>query len=64
MPQYHVGHLARADAIEALERELPGITLVGNALRGVGIPDTIRYAEAKVDRDVLAGERSAPLEAR
>ena len=62
MPQYHVGHLARAGAIEAMERELESVTLAGNALRGVGIPDTIRYAESKVDRDVVAGERGATLE--
>ncbi len=46
MPQYTVGHLARVEAIEALQRELPGLFVIGNALRGVGIPDTVRYAEA------------------
>lgn len=45
MPQYLLGHLARAEAIEAMQRELPGLRVAGNALRGVGIPDTIRYAE-------------------
>lgn len=55
MPQYHLGHRERADAIEAMEKELSGLVLAGNALRGVGIPDTIRYAEEKVDRAILAG---------
>ncbi|HJL16387.1 MAG TPA: protoporphyrinogen oxidase [Sandaracinaceae bacterium LLY-WYZ-13_1] len=50
MPQYQVGHLARVDAIEAMQRDLPGLDLAGNAYRGVGIPDTIRYAEAVADR--------------
>ena len=45
MPQYTLGHLARAEAIESMLRELPGIHVAGNVLRGVGIPDTIRYAE-------------------
>lgn len=55
MPQYQLGHLARADAIERMEAEVDGLTLVGNALRGVGVPDTIRYAEEKVER-ALSGE--------
>ncbi len=50
MPQYQVGHLARVDAIEAMERELPRFALAGNAFRGVGIPDTIAYAEAIAER--------------
>jgi oxygen-dependent protoporphyrinogen oxidase len=45
MPQYHLGHLARVEAVDAMERELPGLALAGNALHGVGIPDTIRRAE-------------------
>lgn len=45
MPQYQLGHLARVEAIEAMQRELPCLFIAGNALRGVGIPDTIAYAE-------------------
>lgn len=45
MPQYTLGHLARVEAIEAMQRDLPGLFLTGNAFRGVGIPDTVRYAE-------------------
>jgi oxygen-dependent protoporphyrinogen oxidase len=54
MPQYQLGHRARADAIEAMQRELPGLRLAGNAYRGVGIPDTIRYAETVAD-ELLEG---------
>jgi len=45
MPQYEVGHLARIEEIENLVRELPRITLAGNAYRGAGIPDCIRSGE-------------------
>jgi oxygen-dependent protoporphyrinogen oxidase len=40
-PQYDVGHLERADCLEALAAELPGLYLTGSAYRGVGIPDCI-----------------------
>ena len=44
LPQYAVGHLER---IATLDRELaavPGLYLLGNGLRGVGLPDLIREA--------------------
>ncbi|MEZ6133264.1 MAG: FAD-dependent oxidoreductase, partial [Planctomycetaceae bacterium] len=41
MPQYHVGHLARVEQIERLSSQHPGLSLAGNAYRGVGIPDSI-----------------------
>jgi oxygen-dependent protoporphyrinogen oxidase len=42
MPQYEVGHLGRVDAIE---RSLPpGMFVVGNAYRGVGVADTVHGA--------------------
>lgn len=50
MPQYHLGHGSRVDAIESMERDLSGVFFTGNAYRGVGIPDTIRHAESVVDR--------------
>jgi oxygen-dependent protoporphyrinogen oxidase len=56
MPQYHVGHLALAASVDAMERELPGLGLAGNALFGVGMPDTIRRAEDVAAR--LLGEAS------
>lgn len=45
MPQYEVGHLDRVASIEKSVRELPSLTLAGNAYRGAGIPDCIRSGE-------------------
>jgi len=42
MPQYHVGHLDRIDAIEAKLNAVPTLALAGNAYRGVGIPICVR----------------------
>ncbi len=50
MPQYHVGHLARVEAIEQCVRRHPGFALVGGAYRGVGIADCVRSGEAAVER--------------
>jgi oxygen-dependent protoporphyrinogen oxidase len=55
MPQYLVGHLQRVAAIEAMALE-HDVMLTGNAYRGVGIPDTVRYAESVAER-VLASQR-------
>ena len=44
LPQYAVGHLDRASELEARLAVLPGLTLLGNALHGVGLPDLIRDA--------------------
>lgn len=49
MPQYEVGHLDRIAAIENTVRELPGLTLAGNAYRGTGIPDCIRSGETAAE---------------
>jgi oxygen-dependent protoporphyrinogen oxidase len=46
LPQYHVGHAARLEAIAARLAESPGIYLTGNAYRGVGINDLTRDARA------------------
>jgi oxygen-dependent protoporphyrinogen oxidase len=51
MPQYEVGHLERVTAIEAALP--PGIFVVGNAYRGVGVADTVRGAGEVAER-VLA----------
>ena len=54
LPQYTVGHLERLRAVEERLKSWPGLFLVGNAYRGVGVPD--RIAEAKeVAKHVLAG---------
>jgi len=42
MAQYGVGHLERLERIERLRKQLPGLTLAGNAYRGIGVPDCVR----------------------
>lgn len=54
MPQYSVGHLARAHAIDVLIASQPGLALAGNALHGVGIPDAVREGEQAAER-ILGG---------
>ena len=49
MPQYQVGHLARADAIESAARRHPPLALAGAAYRGVGISDCVRSGEAAAE---------------
>jgi oxygen-dependent protoporphyrinogen oxidase len=46
LPQYAVGHVQRIAELDTLVAQLPGIKLIGNAYRGVGIPDVIRDARA------------------
>ncbi len=50
MPQYHVGHLQRVEAIERLAAQHPRLALAGNALRGVGLPDCIHSGEDAAER--------------
>jgi oxygen-dependent protoporphyrinogen oxidase len=45
MPQYHVGHLARVEAIEGCLRAHPGLAVAGGAYHGVGIADCVRSGE-------------------
>lgn len=44
MPQYHVGHTRRVEQIEQSIGELPHLSLINNALHGVGIAPVIRAA--------------------
>jgi oxygen-dependent protoporphyrinogen oxidase len=46
LPQYEVGHLERMTELAALVDEKPGLWLLGNAYRGVGLPDLIRDSRA------------------
>lgn len=46
LPQYEVGHLERIAAFEARVAAMPGLRCVGNAYRGVGLPDLIRDGRA------------------
>jgi oxygen-dependent protoporphyrinogen oxidase len=46
LPQYHVGHVARIARAEERLRLLPGLSLIGNAYHGVGLPDMVRDGRA------------------
>jgi oxygen-dependent protoporphyrinogen oxidase len=50
MPQYHVGHAARVERIEAAVARHPGLALAGAAYRGVGIPQVIASGQAAARR--------------
>src|SRR5207253_1913119 len=60
MPQYHVGHAGRVEAIEQCAAALPGLHLAGGAYRGVGIADCVRSGEAAAERVFSALDRSEP----
>jgi len=60
MPQYHVGHAGRVEAIEQCAGALPGLHLAGGAYRGVGIADCVRSGEAAAERVFSALDRSKP----
>jgi len=44
MPQYELGHLDLVAGLESRLESHPGLFLVGNGFRGVGIPDCVRQA--------------------
>lgn len=50
MPQYHIGHMARVDRIDASIAAHTGLELAGNAYRGTGIPDCVRTANEAATR--------------
>jgi len=45
MPQYTIGHEERIDWIDERVAGYPGFYLVGSAYHGIGISDSVRYAE-------------------
>ena len=57
MPQYHVGHSARAHAIEQAAARHPGLRLVGGVYRGVGISDCVRSGEEAAESVLESAER-------
>ena len=59
MPQYTLGHLDRVEAIRAQAARHSRLFLAGNAFDGVGIPDTVRAAEAAADAALAALTGSA-----
>ena len=44
IPQYDLAHAERIGAVDAALARLPGLALIGNALRGVGVNDGIAAA--------------------
>jgi protoporphyrinogen/coproporphyrinogen III oxidase len=50
MPQYHLGHQARIQRIEAQLAKFPGVALAGNAYHGVGIADCVRTGEEAAEK--------------
>jgi protoporphyrinogen/coproporphyrinogen III oxidase len=50
IPQYSMGHVKRVCAIEERAAAAGGLTLIGNAYRGVGISDVVRDAFAMAER--------------
>jgi protoporphyrinogen/coproporphyrinogen III oxidase len=52
MPQYHVGHVQKLATIQTEIDQLPGLSLIGNSLHGVGIAPTISYGR-KVARAII-----------
>jgi oxygen-dependent protoporphyrinogen oxidase len=46
LPQYEVGHLDRMERLDQLVAGVPGLHLLGNSYRGVGLPDLVRDARA------------------
>ncbi len=50
LPQYAVGHLDHMAELDTLIAQLPGLYLLGNAYRGVGLPDLIRDSRTAAHR--------------
>lgn len=48
LPQYAVGHLERMTELDERVSQMPGLWLLGNGYRGVGLPDLVRDARAAV----------------
>jgi oxygen-dependent protoporphyrinogen oxidase len=44
IPQYDLGHAGRVHAVDDAAAALPGLSVIGNALRGVGVIDCVRAA--------------------
>jgi oxygen-dependent protoporphyrinogen oxidase len=61
LPQYSVGHLDRVAEIESRLHAHAGLTLLGNSLNGVGIPDLIRDARAAARAATKNGERTTDI---
>ena len=51
IPQYDLAHAERVRAVDDAAARLPGLAVLGNALRGVGVNDCIRAATDLAQRD-------------
>jgi oxygen-dependent protoporphyrinogen oxidase len=60
MAQPGVGHLQRLERIERLRKHLPGVTLAGNAYRGIGVPDCVRSGRDAVTELVSSAHADDP----
>lgn len=70
MPQYHIGHQARIERVEAELAKFPHLALAGNAYHGVGIADCVHTGEEAAEKivnhiltgikKVLNGSRTSP----
>lgn len=61
MPVYEVAHLDKVAEIQRLSQQRPGLSLIGNAYAGIGIPDGIRQGKEAAAR--ILTPTSAPLSA-
>lgn len=61
LPQYAVGHAARAARTHAAIAEQPGIALCGAALDGVGIPACVASARVAADQVLRAIDADATM---
>ncbi len=50
MPQYHIGHEARIERIQARLTKFPNLALAGSAYHGVGISDCVRTGEEAAEK--------------
>lgn len=50
MPQYEVGHLQKVEKISAALDAHSGLQLIGNAYRGLGIPDCVREGKSAAEK--------------
>ena len=55
MPQYEVGHLQRVSAIEQLVTPHERMQLIGNAYRGIGVPDCVREGKQAAEKAITTG---------
>ncbi len=61
IPQYDLDHPSRLVRIEAKLQKLPGLHLIGNAYRGVGVNDCIREATRTARRVAQTVPQASPV---